>query len=569
MLFTKENNKSLPLLQLVTTLFIMLAPFILGNADNAIYAYMLMACTGAIFVFRVYEAGRYYVSIYHFFLTVLLGYSALSLTWITNRSTHFVYMAVISSAMLILSLMIDYFSESSEEKAHRRIMYMLSVGSILCALQNCIYWLTDIVPFGTKESFSQGMGSNHFLAVFTLTGIVVTSLLIKGNSRLRKVIFAFGIALMLFVFIMCKSVFAWILLISFAVIFLSSRKSDKLFFTVSAAAIIIFTALTLLIFFSTEISSVFKGVFSYGSLFGRGGGFLSAGELYLDKLYSHTDMPGLLAVLYASSGIIGLLCAALFIAKPVVHFIKLKTWASVLNVFLTVMIMFLPFARSLTVLVLWMGIIAYNEKTGDYAAKRIFSQKADVRKKAGYIAGIIGLITVMFICQRFLVLGADFEYEKKDYMASYSLYNSASFINPFDSESAFMAAQSLYKSGSVEKFYNEAIVLVDKAHERDRDNLLCNKLKAQIHHACGRYDMAVQEYTYISSRAKVNDEYNLMLVESLYEIIQANPEGSAETVEVYDKIVEIAKNTENPDYREKINNIADKALVYTRRRTEY
>ena len=60
-----------------------------------------------------------------------------------------------------------------------------------------------------------------------------------------------------------------------------------------------------------------------------------------------------------------------------------------------------------------------------------------------------------------------------------------------------------------------------------------------------------------------------MLVESLYEIIQKNPEGSAETVEVYDKIVEIAKNTANPDYREKINNIADKALVYTRRRTEY
>ena len=154
-------------------------------------------------------------------------------------------------------------------------------------------------------------------------------------------------------------------------------------------------------------------------------------------------------------------------------------------------------------------------------------------------------------------------------MAAYSLYNSASIINPFDSESAFMAAQSLYNSESVEKFYTEAIELADKAGKRDKDNLFCNKLKAQIHYACGRYDMAVQEYTYISSRAKVNDEYNLMLVEALYEIIQENPEGSAEAVEVYDKIVEIAKNTENPDYREKINNIADKALVYTRRRTEY
>ena len=80
--------------------------------------------------------------------------------------------------------------------------------------------------------------------------------------------------------------------------------------------------------------------------------------------------------------------------------------------------------------------------------------------------------------------------------------------------------------------------------------------------------MAVQEYTTISDLVKNNSKYNFAAVEALYKIIESTSEGSPEAREIYEKMVGISQRTEDLDYREKINNISDKALVYTRRRTE-
>ncbi len=546
----------------------MVAPAILSGVDTAVYAYVLMIVAGAMFLLRAIQTDKMYVSLYHLALMVLLGYSLISSFWVTNRSMHFVYLSVITSAIFLLSLTVDYFTETSEEKSQRRMLYMMSVGSILCALVNVVYWLTEIVPYGKTESLSQGMGTNHYLAVYMLMGIVVTAKLIKGNSKLRQVMFVIGIVTMLFVFIMCKSFYSWLLIASFLVIYFFGKKSEGRFFAVSILTVSAFTAVLITVFFSSAESAVFKDVFSYGNFFGRGGGFLSACELFTAESPQNVKMPGLLSTLYASSGVLGLLCALVFVFKPVMHFIKLRTWTSVLNLILTVMLMLLSFGDNLTVIVLWIGIIAYNEKMGDYAIKRQLNLKADDVKKVSVVFVSIGLITVIFISQRFMVLGAKKQFEKENYMEAYSLYNAAASINLFDSESACGAAQSLLESSNPAGHYEQAVGLSEKAQKRDKSSICAQKTEAQLHFAAGRYDLAIETYTEISSRAKVNYEYNLLLAESLYKIVENNPEGSAETIAAYEKIIEIAKKTDNLDYREKINNIGDKALVYKRRRTE-
>ena len=64
--------------------------------------------------------------------------------------------------------------------------------------------------------------------------------------------------------------------------------------------------------------------------------------------------------------------------------------------------------------------------------------------------------------------------------------------------------------------------------------------------------------------AKVNEKYNLALSKTLYKIVQKNPKGSSETKRAYEEILTIAQETQNLDYRKEINDIADKALVFTK-----
>ena len=49
-----------------------------------------------------------------------------------------------------------------------------------------------------------------------------------------------------------------------------------------------------------------------------------------------------------------------------------------------------------------------------------------------------------------------------------------------------------------------------------------------------------------------------------YKIVKKNPKGSSETKRAYEEILAIAQETQNLDYRKEINDIADKALVFTK-----
>ena len=111
---------------------------------------------------------------------------------------------------------------------------------------------------------------------------------------------------------------------------------------------------------------------------------------------------------------------------------------------------------------------------------------------------------------------------------------------------------------------DDALKLIDKAIKNDRNNLANYEKKAEIHFACGNFNESVGQYREILKKSTVNDKYNLSMTKILYEIIVNNPKGSSETKRAYEEIVNIAQLTENLDIKKEINDLADKALVYTK-----
>ena len=68
--------------------------------------------------------------------------------------------------------------------------------------------------------------------------------------------------------------------------------------------------------------------------------------------------------------------------------------------------------------------------------------------------------------------------------------------------------------------------------------------------------------------AMIKDNYNLSLAKVLYKIVKKYPKGSSETKRAYEEIIMIAQSTENLEQRKEINDIADKALSYTKEELE-
>ena len=314
----------------------------------------------------------------------------------------------------------------------------------------------------------------------------------------------------------------------------------------------------------TEQGAVFKDVFRYGikNLFGYGGGFWSAREMFFSSKFTDSAVPGLLAFLCASSGLIGIVCLIALSGRVVLQFLKLKSWASAANIFITVMIMFFPFSQSPVSLFLWIGLIAYNEKDANLSGTRTFKQ--DTVKLTTYVIAVAAVLSASIMCQNFIKISALYKYEDAKYLEAYEIYNTAATINPLDGESLRMAAKSLYMSGNIKERREEALILIDKAHKRDRYNLENMHIRAQIYYKCEMYELSAREYEVIASKVKVSDSYNLEVVKSLYNIICTKEKGSTEAKELYEKMSDIASKTRDLDYREKINNIADKALIYTK-----
>lgn len=563
MLFSAVKDRSLTVLKFVMALFIVVAPTLFGFLNIELSACILFILTGVLYVSRIRKTGQCHISICQFVMMTLLFYSVVSTLWADNKNGHFTYILIISGLIMFFELVSDYFSENNDVKLQRRMMYMLSLSGTLCALWNIIYWVVFLIPYGKKDGFSAGLGNSDFLAVFMLFCIILTYKLMCKNKPLRKALFFVSLLIMVFTFVMTGS-FVWFLLLVFAVMFFVTRKTKKLFVPMTLLFAGLFLAFIIVSANMNGQGTVFSDVFKYGikNLFGHGGGFWTAREMFFSGEYTNVSIPGLFAYLCAATGLTGIIVCVALTGRVVFHFLKLKTWASAANIFITLMIMLLPMAQSPVPVFLWAGLIAYNEN--DAKLSPVKTIRKDTVKYTTYVIAVSGVLTAVMLCRCLIIMNASHKYENRRYIDAYELYNIAATISPVDAESCRMAAKALYMSDDIKNRHTEAIELVNKAQKRDKYNLENMHIKAQIYYKCEMYELSAQEYMDIASRVAVDSVYNLETVKSLYNIIRTKEKGSVEAKTLYEKMAEIASNTADLDYREKINNIVDKALVYTK-----
>lgn len=570
MLFNISKQKSLAVLQLAAAIFILIAPSAFGFMNMGVSVYLLFACFSALIAMRIKTGERVLLSVYSLIFLILALYSVISLIWVNNRGGQVIYIFALCTLAVFFSLSSEYFAENSEEGIRRRLMYMVSFSGIICAIVNILYWTAVIVPVAGKNIFSHGIGNAHFLSIFMVLCTFMVLSLIKGNSASRKVLLIAGAGVTVFTFIMTKSVIGW----GFAILFTAADfakkkfKSEKGFTTFSIAIVMLFTALIVFwLALSTE-GKAFSDVMGKGmkNLFGTGGGFWSGRELFSQMNYGDKVRVGLLGYVFASSGIPGLLCCLCLCARNVMTFLKLKTRASLTGLIICPALMLIPLGENIVTLILWLGLTAYNEHCAGVLLK--YEVRKEKLEKSLYILAVFIIISIVLFVLAVIRTNGDRAYKNKEYEKAYSLYKTAATINPFDSVSCRMAASSLRKSGDLHAEKDMAIRIIDKAIKRDSDSLENIREKALIYEMCGELELSAQQYRIASQKAMVKDKYNLSLAKVLYKIVKKYPKGSSETKRAYEEITVIAQSTENLQKKKVINDIADKALTYTKEELE-
>lgn len=563
MLFTIDKHKSLSLLQIAVALFIVLAPSLIGALEIKTAIYACFVILTALVALRIKTIEKVYTNAYNLLIAGVFVYTLISSLWVNNKEGQLVYAFGLGCVLCLLTLLIDYFSEGTSENIQRRIMYMLCAGAVICALLNILYWIFYIIPFGTKEKLSLGLGSSDFLAIFMMLSLVATLNLIKGNSQGRKRLLSVAIVPILFVFILAQSLTAYIFAAILLILFFIRRNFKKAFFISGYICALIYTAFLIFFLCVSENGEVVKDVLHFASknLGGAGGGFWSAKAKFATSIYSEKASVGMMPFLFASSGVLGLFLAVVFVARSALTFKKLKTWESLVSFYLTITIMMLPFGMNISMIFLWLGLVAYNECAIGNKIK-VDLKKQTARKKV-YILSILMVVATLLLAQNFIRINAGKKFKMNDYGAASKLYEAAYLINPADSESRLMYARAMRLSKS-DSNPDIAVVSIDGAIKRDSDNVDNIVEKALIYYEAGLYNEAAEQYRIASSYAIVNDEYNIALSKVLREIILISPVGSSETKRAYEEIMQISQATENLDARKQINDIADEVQAYTK-----
>lgn len=564
MLFTIDKNKSLAFLQAVMALFIVLAPTALAMLPAHSDVYALFIVFALVFLMRIKKTQRVYFSPMHFVLLAFFCYTLISSIWAKNKEGHLLYIFITAAAVFFLGNAIDYFKESNCENLRRRMMYLFLSSGTLCALINVSYWLLYIIPVAGKEAFSYGIGSNDFLAVFMLICMMCAICLIRSTAPSRRKMLIPMLIIMLFVFVMAKSLTGWVMALLICIIAASSKQSEKMFLPISLISVVILAGIAVAASTLMPWGDLSGDLFALGCRhpFGSGGGVISAQALYGVKAYPKDSTAGLMAMLFAQSGIVGLICCGAVILRVLTHFFKLKNIESLISLFILTLLMILPFGKNYAVFFLWIGLFAYNENSLSMCVGR--NVKKDFLQKMIYLLAAFSAIAAVLFAQCFMRAYGNVCFENENYMSAYSVYRAAAAINIADSESCRMAAASLRKGADIKAQRDEAVALVDKAIKRDTGNLENTVEKARIYYACEEYDLCAQQYRIASQQAVRNEKYNLSLAKTLYKIVQKNPKGSSETKRAYEEILSVAQETHNLDYRKEINDIADKALIFTK-----
>ncbi len=551
------------LVQIMIAFTAVALPALIGFIPTPVGLYMLFTLYCVTLICRIKKAKKIESTLLSLVVGALLGYALLSSLWVNNREGHLLYTTGLGIVLMFASLFTDSFLETNEEHTTRRFMYLILFGGVLCAAANIFYWLFEIIPYGKNVKMSLGFGSSDFLCVFMLSCFYLAGNLIKGNSKMRKGILCMFMLAVGFVFIMTASMIIWVMALLFILLCYIKKKSNNIFFKSSLAIAGFFFAFTAAWALRENSGGVFTETFLYGikSIFGKGGGYLSGNELFATAAIPF-NTTGLFAYLTACSGIFGIVTAVLLVLVGYINFVKLKNHSSLFSLFLTALIMFLPFG-GISTLLLFSGITVYNLCLSGLSVKRNIKKSDELKLKRTITCLIIVcFISVLLLSSAFVRNFSDSLYRKKEYRKAYEYYKVAASINLSDAKSCNGAARAIRRGKMLAENKEEAISLINHAIKREPDNLEHIREKALIYKTCGDYTKAAQQYRHAIHRAINDDEYNLLLSDVLYDLIKLCPKGSVESREIYSEILLLAQNTENLDLRKQINDIADKALVF-------
>ena len=568
MLFNITKQKSLAFIQIFVAVLILTVPSFLSLLSLKGGVYITFTVSAFLMLIRIKANEKIILSLKHTVSILLLAFGLISLLWISNISGHFVYLFGIGAVCVLTALLKEYFIENTGESFKRRIAYLISISGVTYCLYNIIYWITVVVPVAGNNGFTRGLISRDFSGIFIVISIACTVSLYKGNSKFRKFLISFSLILMAFCLLMTKSCMAWVFAVAFSLLLILknvfSKKTSK--YTVfSSFVIVLYFIGTLIIALAGEKGNVFSDVFSFALKhpFGAGGGFLSAKDTFTDYPQIEQTGTGFFLYLFSSSGVFGVLSCLVLVIRSVRTFIKLKNTESAIGILCLITLLWLPFGQSFAAVILVMGLNTYNEYCADLNLKLQLKQKRI--KRLVNIVSVLLAVTASLTVLSFMEMSADRDFESGRYTEAYETYKTVSTIDVFDSRCSEMSALCVLNDKTLRtSISDDALKLIDKAIKYDRNNLSHYETKAEIHFACGNFNEAAAQYRDILKKSAVNDKYNLSMTKVLYEIIVGNPKGSSETKRAYEEIVNIAQLTENLDIKKEINDLADKALVYTK-----
>lgn len=559
MKFTTEKMQSTQLLKFVFAVLISAMPFLGAISENTGFFAALAVLTGLL-GWRIYETKKIYmpkisVVAFIFFICVLIA----SL-WAKDNAGHMFYVSALFALIVFASLFIDYINKNNDAGLSRRIIYMISVSGVLSSVLNIFVWFTYYIPFGKAYAFSGGFNSNFEFGIFMLLSSGCMIYLLKSGSNRKKTLTAMLIVT-LFGFLMAKSPGALLFVLAIAASYIIRNKGKKTYFALSTALLAGFITVFLI---NITGNIVFRDAFrvSITHPFGIGGGaFNSSYAVYASAFYKSAQT-SLMAYVASSSGVIGVVFLALIVLYMIYNVYKNRNFISVFICMITFCILFSPFRGELAPVFMWLGAVLYSLNTTNAETGIVINKNRE--QKIVVILLAISVLSFVGAGASLIKNAADSFYEDEEYLSAYSWYKASGNINLTDDESARRVSVCLRKLGRVQQDEAEAIKYADKAIARSKNNMTNYIEKAYVFETAERFDRAINQWETVIGNAPHNDEYKLRYSKVLYKIIKREEKGSSKTKEAYEKLIRVSEETKNLDIKKEINDIRDKAYVYTK-----
>ena len=555
-MLTKSNKKtSRTVLFALTAAFIIILPIISSTAKAA-GMYIVFSIMALLSAWRIYETKRIALSGSITAFSLFTLYAVLCGVFCSDSGGQLQSVMLMFMLLMTAFLSADYF-ENIGENSDRKLMYLMAASGVCCAVLNIFVWLLQMVPLGEYSAFRAGIGQNDALGAFMAIGILFCIFLKKGAGKSRATKLYAMLVPMAFVLIMTKSICAFILMAALFIA-MKNKKAGK-----RAAAISIILVVICALIFILGNHQAFCDAFLAGIKrpFGLGGGgYLARQEEYMGSYYPKVSYFPFIARVVSDFGVFGLAFSIFLVFRYAALMKKILSPKTVSSFCVLLFVLFAPFKNEYAVLVFLTGFLTYAEAS--------YFKTYSVKKKnllyAVNILCILSLLSGFLFGHSLLKMRADAEYKSENYSSAYILYKNAAMINVCDSESCLKALASLRKSDMAIEKSEQAHTLMKKAQWRSRGSVDAYVEKARYYGACSDYINAADNWRIVLMKAPHNYKYNISFVKLLYKKIKDCEKGSPEAKKVYNEISEVSEKTQNIDAKKIINDIRDKALIYTK-----